>query len=135
MTATHAAPLLYTGLCGLLLFALSVRVTLMRRRLGVSLGTGGDPTLERLCRVQANFAEYAPLFLLALAGLAYAGTPAPTIHVLGIAFVAGRVIHAWALMQQGRIHAIARPLGMTLTWVPLVAASLMLVAIWAGRPL
>lgn len=130
MIATHAAALLYIGLTGLLFVLLSVRVSLTRRRLQVPFGTGGNTEMERVVRGQANFAEYAALFLLALAGLAFAREPAWVIHVLGILFLIGRIVHAWAIAQNGPVGFMpGRSLGMLLTWGPLAVAAIMLIAI------
>lgn len=130
MIATHAAALLYIGLTGLLFVILSVRVSLARRRLKVGFGTGGHVEMERVIRAQANFAEYAALFLLALAGLAFAREPAWVIHVLGILFLIGRIVFAWAIAQEGPVgYMPGRALGMTLTWGPLLVAAIWLIAI------
>lgn len=48
----------YAAVLGLLFAALSVRTLLLRRRLRVALGDGGDERLLRAMRVHANFAEY-----------------------------------------------------------------------------
>jgi hypothetical protein len=130
MIATHAAALLYIGLTGLLFVILSVRVSLARRRLRVPFGTGGNAEMERVVRGQGNFAEYAALFLLALAGLAFAREPAWLIHVLGILFLIGRLVYAWAIAQEGPVgYMPGRALGMTLTWGPLIIAAIWLIAI------
>lgn len=130
MIATHAAALLYIGLTGLLFVILSVRVSLARRRLQVGFGTGGNVELERIVRGQANFAEYAALFLLALAGLAFAREPVWVIHVLGILFLVGRIVFAWAIAQEGRAgYMPGRTLGMALTWGTLAVAAIMLIVI------
>src|SRR3954466_195242 len=57
----------YTGLLALIFFVLSMRVVQVRGK--VSLGDGGDPTVLRRMRGQANFAEYVPLILLMMAFL------------------------------------------------------------------
>jgi uncharacterized membrane protein YecN with MAPEG domain len=124
MTPTHAAALLYIGIFGLFLIVLSVHVSRLRQRHRVSLGTKGSPEMERAQRAQANFVEYVPLFLLALAGLAFANESAYVIHILGILFLVGRVIHAWAMLQADTsVHHKGRVVGMTLTWPILAIAS------------
>jgi hypothetical protein len=130
MIATHAAALLYIGLTGLLFVILSVRVSLARRRFQVGFGTGGNAEMERVVRAQGNFAEYAPLFLLALAGLAFAREPAWVIHVLGILFLVGRIVFAWSIAQEGPAgYMPGRALGMLLTWGTIAVAAIMLIAI------
>jgi uncharacterized protein len=127
MVATHAAALVYIGLTGLLFVLLSVRVSLARRRLQVPFGTA-NPELERIVRGQANFAEYAALFLVTLAGLAFLREPDWVIHALGISFLVGRIIYAWAIAQPGPAGLMpGRALGMLLTWGPLLVSSLILI--------
>lgn len=129
MIATHAAALLYIALCALLLVVISVRVTLLRGKHRVALGTGANPELERAVRAQANFAEYAPTFLLVLAGLAFARESDFVIHALGVLFLAGRIVHAWAVTQEGPWHLRGRRIGMTLTWGVLAVGAVMLLGI------
>ena len=124
MTPNHAAALLYVGICGLFLIVLSVHVSRLRQHHRVLLGTKGNPEMERAQRAQANFVEYAPLFLLALAGLAYANESAYVIHILAVLFLLGRVIHAWAMLQADTsVHHKGRVVSMTLTWPILAVAS------------
>lgn len=134
MTASHAAVLLYIGLTGLLFVALSVRVSLARRRLQVAFGTGGKAEMERIVRGQGNFAEYAALFLLALAGLSYASEPDWLIHLLGILFLVGRIVFAWAIAQPGVTGNMAgRAVSMSLTWGLLAVMSGLLIAVAIAR--
>ena len=59
-----AVTALYAALLTPLFVILSVRVIALRRANGAALGDGGNPVLLRRIRVQANFAEYAPLALI-----------------------------------------------------------------------
>lgn len=92
---------LYAGLLGLMMIALSVHVIRGRYRSGMALGDT-DFELRRRVRAQANFAEYAPLFIV-LAGLAeYQGMAPWAIHALGSLFIAGRLSHAYSLLVHER---------------------------------
>ena len=64
---------IYASLLGLLFVALSLRVIRTRGCVGVALGSGADPLLQRAVRVQANFAEYVPLALVLMALVEIAG--------------------------------------------------------------
>ena len=56
-----------------------------------------DVLLERTMRVQANFAEYVPITLLLATFMEMQGTRAWLIHLLCLALVAGRVVHAYGV--------------------------------------
>ena len=130
MIATHAAVLLYIGLTAVLFVILSVRVSLARRRYQAAFGAGND-ALQRVVRAQGNFAEYAGVFLIALAALGFAREPDWVIHALGISFLVGRVVYAWAIAQTATPTGFmpGRALGMMLTWVPLAVEGVMLIMI------
>ena len=80
---------LYAGLIGLLLVALAIPISRLRRSLKVGLGDGGDKVLARAIRAHANAVEWAvpALLLLLLAELTRASPL--LLHVCGIALVAG----------------------------------------------
>ena len=64
---------------------------------GISLGDGDDPGMLRVVRGHANFAEYVPLALIMLAILELGGTSLLVLHLLGLALLAGRLLHGYAL--------------------------------------
>lgn len=115
---------LYAGILGLLLIVLSVRVIAARRRHRVSLGDGGNRELERRSRTQANLAEYAPIALILIGVLELAAYPPALLHLLGIAFAAGRILHAWGLSTvEG--SSFGRAAGMILTFAVIGLAALL----------
>ncbi len=116
---------LWSGLLIIVLVILSLRVVLGRRRLRVSLGHGGNKEMEILARSFANAAEYTPVGLAALILLALMGASAMEVHVIGAALLAGRLIHPFGLAAPKAPNA-ARVLGMSLTWLPLLAAAALL---------
>ncbi len=124
-TPALAAAALWSGLLIIVLVLLSIRVTLGRRRLRVSLGDGGNREMEILARSFANAAEYIPMGLAALILLALTGTSTLVIHLIGGALLAGRLIHPIGLAAAKAPNA-ARVLGMALTWLPLLAAAALL---------
>jgi len=87
---------LYSGSLALWFLVLSYRVV-ERRRAGIYLGDGGDPGMLRVIRGHANFAEYVPLALLMLAVLELNATSPYVLHGLGLALLAGRLLHGYAL--------------------------------------
>jgi len=86
----------YAGLLGLWFLVLSARVTL-RRRTGISLGDGGEPSMLRVVRGHGNFAEYTPFILLMMALLELDHISIYVLHALGIALLVSRLLHGYAL--------------------------------------
>lgn len=116
---------LYAAVLALILVALSVRVIAVRRRLRIAVGDAGDDTLARRIRAHGNFTEYVPIALILMLSGEIAGAPDWMLHTLGATLVAGRVTHAWSLSA----HSIpGRTIGMTLTFIVLVAGAVMAVA-------
>ena len=73
---------IYAGLIAVLFVALSLRVIAARRSARVGLGDGGDKTLLRRQRVQANCAEYAPLALGLMTLAELQSAPAAGVNLL-----------------------------------------------------
>ncbi len=128
----YTITLFYAGLAGLLLLGLSFQVVALRRRFQVGLGSGEKPELERVIRVQANFCEYAPLALVLLLVLEGSGALSPLIlHALGIALIGGRFLHALGLSRTAGVSR-GRLVGTLLTWLMLLAGSLLAVGMAIG---
>ena len=129
---SYDVTLFYAGLSGLLLLVLSFQVVGLRRRHQVGLGSGDQPALERAIRVQANFCEYVPLALLILLTLELsAALPTVVLHALGVALALGRFLHAWGLSRTGGVSR-GRFIGTVLTWLMLLAGSLLAVGMALG---
>ncbi len=128
----YSITMFYAGLSGLLLLALSFQVVALRRRFQVGLGTGDRPELERVIRVHANFCEHVPLALVILLALELSNVyPALLLHVLGVALVLGRVLHAWGLSRNAGVSK-GRFVGTLLTWLMLLIGSLLAVGAAVG---
>lgn len=109
--------------CGLILILLSARVIALRRRFRISVGHQNNGELERAMRVQANFTEYAPLFLVLLALAEHQGLASWGIDVLGAVFLGGRVLHFFGFRDSEAPGAL-RVMGMALTFTAIAAVSL-----------
>lgn len=121
---------LYAGLLALLFLLLSFRVIGRRRDANVSLGDGGDAQLQRRARGHGNFAEYVPLALLLILLLELGQTtPYWLLHLLGLALVVGRVLHAIALSYTEKWMP-GRFVGTLLTFLVLLVAGLL--CLWRG---
>ena len=90
---------IYAGLSGLLMAWLALKTIKVRRAAKVKLGDNGNFELQSAIRAHGNFAEYMPITIILLFLLEYNGAPAFTIHLIGIAFLDGRWIHAQGLMK------------------------------------
>jgi uncharacterized membrane protein YecN with MAPEG domain len=117
----------YAAILALIFIALSVRVIRLRRSTRVPVGTGRNAELERAVRVHGNFAEYVPLALLLLAFAEMQGFRGWSIHLLCLALLAGRSVHAYGLSRQNEDFRL-RVAGMatTFTVVGLTSAMLLL---------
>lgn len=101
---------LYTALALVLNVVLMLRVGRGRLAKGINLGDGGDADMTARVRAHGNFIENAPLMLLGLLGIAMLSGAPVALHIFGIAFIAGRVLHALGMagtFSQGRIAGTA----------------------------
>ncbi|WP_072390920.1 MAPEG family protein [Hyphomicrobium sp. CS1GBMeth3] len=102
------------SLLAFLFLLLSARVITQRREARVEIGVGESAELLRRSRVHANFAEYVPMALLMLTFAESLKAPLIVLHVLGLALLAGRLLHAYGLSQTPHVLRL-RTLGMVLT--------------------
>ncbi len=117
---------LYAAIIGLVFVVLSVRTLLLRRRLGIAIGTGEDPKLTRAMRVHSNFAEYVPLALLLFYFLEIETDADLWIHVLCVSLIVGRILHAYGVSQVEENYRF-RMAGMILTLGSIISASTRLI--------
>ena len=129
-TAFHheaiSAVALWAGLSLILLLVLTVRVSLHRRSLKVSLGDGGHAALNTASRTFGNAVEYLPIGLVAITLVALLGWSAGIVHALGAALFAGRVMHAIG-MHAAKQPALGRMIGMILTYLVFLASAVLLI--------
>lgn len=124
---------LYAALLGIILIILSVKVIKRRRKQKVAIGDLGEEILQRLGRAQGNFSEYSPLFLIMLAMAEYQQLSVWAIHLIGTAFVIGRISHAYGLIyaEQGeevlKANYKFRVFGMMMTFISLGILSSILI--------
>ena len=112
------------GLFALLAVALSVSISLRRRKLQVAFGDAGDDTLRRRVRAFGNFAEYAALALVLVWLLEYQQGTTVFVRVLAGMLLAGRLLHAWGMLYS--TTPAPRGLGMTLQHLAFLAAGVWL---------
>lgn len=122
----------YAALIGILCVILSLLVIRQRVSKGIGIGDGDDAALARLARVFGNFAEYAALALLLFALVEICGGPRWLVHALGAMFLIGRLAHAYGLAGTHAANP-GRTIGMVLTNVSLIAASVTLLMLVARK--
>lgn len=121
---------LYAALCALLVFALSLRIALLRKRLRIGIGDGGDAGLSRAIRAQANAIEYVPLLLVMLLIAENNGASVAFVHACGASLLAARLLHAVGLSGSAGV-SFGRFWGILLTWAVLLVLGVQLVWTYA----
>ena len=114
---------IYAAVLGLTFLVLSFKTLLLRRRLQIAVGDGGDPKMLRAMRVHANFAEYTPLCLFLIYLLETLGANHIIIHILSLILVSGRVLHAYGVSYEQENYKF-RVFGTSLTFTALLGASI-----------
>ncbi len=125
---------LYAGLLGLIYVPLSWRIARMRFKYGVGIGDGGNKDLARAIRVHGNFSEYVPLALVLLLVVESIGSSGWVVHVLGVWIIVARLAHAQGLNSKPGT-SLGRFTGILLTWLQILAASLVAIAGFFGTKL
>jgi uncharacterized membrane protein YecN with MAPEG domain len=115
---------LYAGLLALWLLVLAMRVIHYRSASRIYLGDGGDTSLLRAIRGQANFVEYVPLALLLMLILEVSRFSIYFIHALGIVLLVARLLHGYAFAY-GTEFKFGRFWGAILTFVVLAIAAVL----------
>ena len=127
----HFTPIYAAGLA-LLFIALSIRTLLLRRRLKIAVGDGGDQQLLRAMRVHANFAEYVPLTLLLLYMFESGGGQSVLIHMLCVCLLMGRLAHAYGVSRIAEDYRY-RVFGMAMTFTALGGSALGVLVAYGWR--
>lgn len=91
---------IYASFCALLIAWLALKVITQRRKSKINVGDGGNEELQYLIGAHANAAQYIPIALILLFALEYNGAGKLLIHILGIALVAGRILHARGMLTK-----------------------------------
>lgn len=109
---------LYACILAVLFIWLAIQVIKQRRVNKVAYADGGIESLQIARSAQSNASEYIPITLILMALLEFNGAQPVWIHLTGIIFVIGRIIHARGILQEslkGRVK------GMQVTFLIIVA--------------
>lgn len=112
---------IYIALLGLMMVPITVRVGLYRVGHNIDIGDGGDETLLRLIRSQANFVETVPLAVVLLLVMELMGAGDTWLHALGATLVVARILHYLGLSGLGPF--MGRPVGMVGTFLVYLVSS------------
>jgi uncharacterized membrane protein YecN with MAPEG domain len=85
--------------------------------------------LQSAIRAHGNFAEYMPITIIMLFLLEHNGAPVLVIHVIGIAFLYGRWLHAQGLLKDN-LRKRVQGMGFTLNILIGLAVANILLAIF-----
>ncbi len=116
---------IYAALLGGIYLILAWRVITYRIGKQVNIGDEGDQRLLRRMRVHGNAAEYIPIGVLFLMIAELMGTPAIALHIVGLAFLTGRGLHAYGMSAKEQNFTF-RKIGMILTLLTLALLSISL---------
>ena len=126
MDSVFPITLLYTGVLGLMMSVLSIRVPIRRGVLDAPVGDGGDEELAKRIRVFGNFIEYVPAILVAMLVLEASGASDIALHGFGSGLIGARIVHALMLRARSNLTAAekaGRAVGAMGTWMVLTGAA------------
>jgi hypothetical protein len=92
--------LLYGGANALLVTLLGLEVSRARLAGRVFVGDAPSKDMQRTIRAHGNAAEWVPLGIVMLLVLELGGAGSLALHVLGGAFLLGRILHATGLLMK-----------------------------------
>jgi len=115
----------YAALLGIMFLIITMRIVFSRNKNKVSLGDGNNRDLGKLIRGHGNFAETVPLALVLMLMLELQGSSAILLHSLGIALIAGRILHYLRVTSVVK-NMNFRVVGMGLTLMVITVASIRL---------
>ncbi len=124
----------YAALLGLIYLSLSIRVITARHKYKIALGDGDNFKLFRKIRAHQNFIEYTPIFIILLGFCDILGLKKEFIHLFGMLFVIGRILHAYGI-SKGEIYRYKiltknykfRMIGMVITLTSIGLLSLIII--------
>ena len=94
-------------------FWLGIRIGRLRHELKISIGHGGNESLQRRMRAQLNFVENTPWVLALVALLELAGKGGQWLAIVAAVYMLGRIAHALGMDPDG--FAKGRMIGTLIT--------------------
>ncbi|ERM58511.1 MULTISPECIES: MAPEG family protein [Vibrio] len=109
---------LYAALLTVVMIWLAIEVIKQRRANLVAYADGGVESLQIARSAQSNAMDYIPITIILMGFLEMNGANVWFIHVLGVAFLLGRVIHAKGILAE---NFKGRKVGMVLTLICMIS--------------
>ena len=117
---------LYTGILGLMLVVLILRVAMRRLKYKVGLGDGGIGDLTQAMRVHGNFIETVPIMLIMMVLMEESLVSTWILHAFGSGIIATRLLHAYGITRSAG-HSFGRKTGIMLSLLLLTVGSVILI--------
>lgn len=112
-------------------FWLMMRIGRLRTSAGILHGDGGNETLVRRMRAQANFIESTPFVLILVGLIEMTGKAGTWLAIVGSIYMLARVCHAFG-MDKTKLNAL-RGIGIGVTILTLLGLSVVAILIALGR--
>ncbi|NAZ95170.1 MAPEG family protein [Vibrio toranzoniae] len=109
---------LYAAMLTVLMIWLAIEVIKQRRINLIAHADGGVESLQVVRSAQSNAMDYIPITVILMGFLEMNGASVWFIHVLGVAFLLGRVIHAKGILAK---NLKGRKVGMVLTLICMIS--------------
>ena len=113
---------IYASVLSIIMCWLSLNVIKARRRNKVAYADGGIEELIVARSAQSNAVDYIPITLILLFLIEYNGANIWLIHIAGICFVIGRIIHCISILSE---NLKGRAIGMQITVLTIVSLALL----------
>lgn len=108
---------LYISITAILVVMFAMRVIQLRRKHKIGLGSSGNEELRLANRVHANLVENAPMAMILLLVAEINDLSAIYLHLLGVTWVIGRILHAIGLTKGRGGYHLGRFWGGLLSWL------------------
>ena len=108
---------IYASILAMLMCWLSMKVIKARRKNRIKYADGDCDELKIARSAQSNAVDYIPITLILLFALEYNGGHLLLVHVIGIVFVIGRVVHCQSILAdklRGRVTGMKITFGVIL---------------------
>ncbi len=119
---------LYISITAILVVALAMRVVKLRRKHKIGIGSADNKELELAARVHANLIENAPIAMMLLVVAELNGLSTIYLHLLGVTWVLGRILHAVGLTNGRGGYHLGRFWGGLLSWLVILSLAVFNIA-------